>query len=377
MDYRTTLVAAAALVTAGWTRPAATAPVLIPMDGPADLESEGFEYHSGGGGSTTFAGGMMTVESLSYEEWGLHSDTDTPSKWWDHVHPSKGWWVEARLRVDLAEPGCPGPGIWVNDRSRVFKLRFGDGVLVAEPGGSVPLDTSDFHVYRFEYDGCTRRVLVDGVEVLDLSAEWGGRGTLALNLGDLGGCPHSITVWDYFSYDTFTPGEEDGDADGDGVTNAEDNCFEVDNADQANMDGDGLGDVCDPCLLDPLDDYDGDGLCESDDVCPGDPNSNEEPCDEVMLGAMNDGMCEEASSGTADETGGSGSTSGGAPDGTTGQASTSATTDATAGAGGSAVDEGGCSCRSEGTSRPVWWAAFVLASMRRRRRVRSSRAAVN
>ena len=165
----------------------------------------------------------------------------------------------------------------------------------------------------------------------DLSAEWGGRGTLALDLGDLGGCLHSIAVWDYFSYDTFTFGEEDGDVDGDGVTNAEDNCFEVDNADQANMDGDGLGDVCDPCLVDPLDDYDGDGLCESDDVCPGDPNSNEEPCDEVMLGAMNDGMCEEASSGSADETGGSGSTSSdGSPDGTTGQASTSATTDATA-----------------------------------------------
>ncbi len=34
-------------------------------------------------------------------------------------------------------------------------------------------------------------------------------------------------------------------------------------------DGDGAGDTCDPCPLDPADDSDGDGSCDSDDTCPG------------------------------------------------------------------------------------------------------------
>ena len=42
------------------------------------------------------------------------------------------------------------------------------------------------------------------------------------------------------------------DADGDGIADDQDNCPTVANADQADQDGDGIGDVCDP-------DRDGDG----------------------------------------------------------------------------------------------------------------------
>jgi MYXO-CTERM domain-containing protein len=381
MDCRSSLViVSVVLVTATWSPIAAAAPVFIPMDSAADLESEGFEHYQGDGDST-FAGGMMTVDTVGFEEWLLQYGT--PSKWWDNVHPSKGWWVEARLRVDLAEPGCAGPGIWIHDRGKLFMLRFGDGELVAEPGGSVPFDTSAFHVYRFEdYGDGTRRVLADGVEVLDLSAEMGGEGTLALNLGDLGGCDHSIVVWDHFSYDTFAPGEEDGDVDMDGVTNADDNCFEVSNADQANMDGDGLGDVCDPCPTDELDDSDGDGVCDSDDACPDDPSASEEPCPSGSSGFMGDGFGDEVGgdvgSGTADGTGGSASASGGgSAEGTGGSASASAgsasaTADETGGSGGSGSSDGeggGCSCRNgEGTPQWAWWAAIALVAAGRRRR---------
>jgi MYXO-CTERM domain-containing protein len=386
MDCRSTLVVSAALVTAAWSAEAAAAPVFIPMNDAADLESEGFGFYSGGGGDTAFAGGMMTVDSNSYEEWILYSDT--PSKWWNSVHPSKGWWVEARLRVDLADPGCAdGPGIWIHDRGKLFQLHFGDGVLMAQPGGSVPFDTSAFHVYRFEdYGDGTRRVLADGVEVLDLSAEAGGDGTLALTLGDLGGCGHSIVVWDHYAYDTFAPGGEDGDIDEDGVTNADDNCFEVSNADQANVDGDGLGDVCDPCPVDALDDSDGDGVCDSDDACPDDPSTSEEPCPSGSSGFMGDGFGDvtgdDFGSGTTDGTGGSGSASGGgSAGGTAGSASASAgsvsagsasaTADETGGSGSAGSgdgDGGGCSCSSEGTPRSAWWAAVVLAAAVRRRR---------
>ena len=56
-----------------------------------------------------------------------------------------------------------------------------------------------------------------------------------------------------------TPGD---DADGDGVVDDLDNCVNVANADQADHDGDGLGDACD-------DDADGDGVLDTEDNCVG------------------------------------------------------------------------------------------------------------
>jgi hypothetical protein len=51
-----------------------------------------------------------------------------------------------------------------------------------------------------------------------------------------------------------------GDADGDGVLDEEDNCPDVFNPDQSDLDGDGLGDACDP-------DRDGDGVGNDADNC--------------------------------------------------------------------------------------------------------------
>lgn len=43
-----------------------------------------------------------------------------------------------------------------------------------------------------------------------------------------------------------------GDSDGDGVLNDQDNCPALSNPDQADADGNGAGDVCDPCLVDGM-----------------------------------------------------------------------------------------------------------------------------
>ncbi|WP_197041593.1 thrombospondin type 3 repeat-containing protein, partial [Chondromyces apiculatus] len=59
------------------------------------------------------------------------------------------------------------------------------------------------------------------------------------------------------------------DADGDGVQDAVDNCPAVYNPSQADLDGDGLGDVCDP-------DDDGDGVLDAADNCPRTPNAGQE-----------------------------------------------------------------------------------------------------
>jgi PKD repeat protein len=51
------------------------------------------------------------------------------------------------------------------------------------------------------------------------------------------------------------------DSDGDDIADIQDNCPFVSNANQSDMDGDGIGDVCDP-------DVDGDGFSNDVDVCP-------------------------------------------------------------------------------------------------------------
>ncbi|MCB0473369.1 MAG: thrombospondin type 3 repeat-containing protein [Flavobacteriaceae bacterium] len=57
--------------------------------------------------------------------------------------------------------------------------------------------------------------------------------------------------------------EANDDSDRDGILDANDNCIYTPNPDQADMDNDGIGDVCD--------DSDGDGLVDSEDKCPNSP----------------------------------------------------------------------------------------------------------
>ncbi len=61
-----------------------------------------------------------------------------------------------------------------------------------------------------------------------------------------------------------TPAIVDDDADDDGVIDSEDNCVDTPNTNQANLDSDAFGDVCDP-------DDDNDGVNDVDDVDPSDP----------------------------------------------------------------------------------------------------------
>lgn len=66
--------------------------------------------------------------------------------------------------------------------------------------------------------------------------------------------------------DTFDscPNDPDNDVDGDGVCGDVDNCPTTPNPDQADLDGDGIGDACDP-------DIDGDGELNAEDCAPNDP----------------------------------------------------------------------------------------------------------
>jgi len=105
----------------------------------------------------------------------------------------------------------------------------------------------------------------------------------------------------------YTRGPQDKDADKDTIADAQDNCPNVPNSDQSDVDDDGTGDVCDTCT-----DTDGDGYgnpgyprntCREDN-CPDTENANQTDRDQDRVGdacdtcpqdplndADNDGIC--------------------------------------------------------------------------------------
>ncbi|MEL6179674.1 MAG: thrombospondin type 3 repeat-containing protein [Myxococcota bacterium] len=73
----------------------------------------------------------------------------------------------------------------------------------------------------------------------------------------------------------------DGDVDGDGANNDTDNCPTDPNPDQADGDGNGIGDICDG-------DLDGDGTDDEEDNCPTDANPEQTDSDSDGLGDVCD-----------------------------------------------------------------------------------------
>ena len=78
------------------------------------------------------------------------------------------------------------------------------------------------------------------------------------------------------------------DADGDGISDASDNCPANANTNQANADSDALGDVCDTCSNDPNNDLDGDGVCGDVDNCPANANADQADGDGDNVGDVCD-----------------------------------------------------------------------------------------
>ncbi len=96
-------------------------------------------------------------------------------------------------------------------------------------------------------------------------------------------------ILNLFELELCVVGEFTPDADGDGVIDPVDNCVDIANADQSDIDGDGLGDVCD-------DDIDGDGIANAEDNCPENANPDQGDLNGNGIGDFCDVECEEATS---------------------------------------------------------------------------------
>jgi Tol biopolymer transport system component len=89
---------------------------------------------------------------------------------------------------------------------------------------------------------------------------------------------------------TVDPGGSSADNDGDGISNATDNCPALPNFGQADLDGDGIGDACDGSIVVvPSPDSDGDGVLNGVDNCPAVANPDQSDRDHDGIGDRCDG----------------------------------------------------------------------------------------
>ena len=158
---------------------------------------------------------------------------------------------------------------------------------------------------RYAAGGAPRSVaigFVDGDRRPDLVVASDSGAIVLLNLG-----PHPDWDDDGVGDETDTCTDSDGDGYGDpGIrfnTCAADNCPAAANADQADADGDGRGDVCDRCPGDPLDDADRDGACDDLDNCRGLPNRDQADPDGDGFGTLCDNCPGAANPDQADSNG--------------------------------------------------------------------------
>ena len=236
--------------------------------------------------------GRIIVDAFRGHTWGQNF---TVSVWFQRTGQ---WWNYQ---------GIVNNGYYTNGSWEIRMGRENEGTLL---GGGVlttadprPWDFSTYasqntwHHVVMTYDGSSLAFYLDGAVVGIQRRDSGNiltRNT-PLTIGQAG----PGTVNEYFHgfiddiriYGRALSADEVGmlhreglDADGDGISDGEDNCPTTPNGDQSDSDVDGLGDACDTCPLDMANDADGDGLCADADNCPMAANADQRDSDADGLG---------------------------------------------------------------------------------------------
>ena len=206
--------------------------------GDADAGSSACSGGGGGsGGGVHLAGRAMTVDGFLSATGGTFGENP------DYADEG-GAGGEGRIRLDGLAPASPSAGPTGTSATTW------EGCIVTEIDAAVVSVSSagdcDYAVYDSS-GGFVEDGVVAADDTLDLSA------TLLSETGDLrvyvtvGGVPSPLGVGLI------------GDGDFDGIADADDNCPDDANPDQADLDLDGLGDACDACT-----DVDGDGYGDPD-----------------------------------------------------------------------------------------------------------------
>jgi hypothetical protein len=159
-------------------------------------------------GAGTASHGILTINSPSpdcYEYFLFHRD----GVWHRYVSNSRGWIIEASLKVDPSSfAECADRGtvqIWAHDHRNLIIVGISTHeICLAYPENvRYEMDTSEVHAYRIESKGRRVRIYVDGELKIEHVLTFRGEGTDILSFGDGTFGSNSLSQWDYFSYDIY------------------------------------------------------------------------------------------------------------------------------------------------------------------------------
>ena len=148
----------------------------------------------------------------------------------------------------------------------------------AGPGNT--LATADYTVDDFStLFTCFQNIAAGLLTTFYLDADGDGVGTPVSQVTQCDPLANYVPAANGIDNCPSTPNADQADDDGDGVGNVCDNCPADANAAQDDADGDGIGDACDVCPNDPTNDADGDGICGLADNCPDVANADQADAD--------------------------------------------------------------------------------------------------
>jgi len=235
----------------------------VAAGGAVTIEASSAHKATASGSSLQFTTHDIQVDVGDYvDRWSLHGDNGWRTGAMLRHLPSGRYWLQggnwARAIFDVAADGSVAiqPAYAQAAEATLDGLAMLTETVLVDPGA---------HHGQWQFDGAA--AWRSGVQEVALMP--GRRAFASSGGGTL--YPIELTAPCAIDPDRFTDSSgvtyifscvDTLDTDGDGVVDAGDNCPDIANADQQDLDGDALGDACDA-------DDDGDGFDDTVDLCPG------------------------------------------------------------------------------------------------------------